>query len=97
MEQFGKAVLTTVSGFLISLAGAATVRLMWRWYVVPATHFPEISLTVAFGLGLLVSLMTFQPYVEISENPSALAINTQRVLMISMAWFYIGIIHLFFN
>jgi hypothetical protein len=37
---------------------AFVISTLWGWFVAPAFHLPEISMSTAFGFGLLASMFT---------------------------------------
>jgi len=39
---------------------AFVLTLLWAWFVVPIFHLPELALWTAFGLSIVVSLLTHQ-------------------------------------
>ena len=53
-------ILLPCAPFLI-LWRAFVMTLLWSWFFVPTFGVDELSMPVAFGISLLVSLMTYQP------------------------------------
>lgn len=63
-------------GFLVVLgllAGLAVfegfvLKSMWAWFVVPTFGLPELSIPVAIGISLIVSLLAHQQSVKFSSG-----------------------------
>lgn len=51
------ALFNVVLGLALALFGAWVITCLWSWYLVPV-GLPAISLKTAFGLDLLVSMLT---------------------------------------
>lgn len=76
---FGLAVAGSIwSGYVFSV--------MWGWFVVPYFHLPAISIPVAIGVGLIVSMLTHDKTgneaeeVKTSSEKIAMAIVMSLVL-----------------
>ena len=82
--------MTTI--FLLAFAFVAAffeglvLSIMWRWFVVPVFHAPELSITYAIGLALLVNMLTFR--VRKSEN----APETSEIVASGLVtpWVFLG-------
>ncbi len=49
------------------------LKVLWGWFMVPATNFHEISLANAIGLTMLVTALKTMPKTEDSPNSAKLA------------------------
>lgn len=58
METFG--VVSNILGIFLGpiLEGLVFVQ-MWRWFVIPTFHVPDVSVAAAIGLGFLISMATY--------------------------------------
>jgi hypothetical protein len=60
MAALGKFVLYTALWFPAIWLRAFTLAKLYAWFVVPAFHVEPIRLPVAYGIGMLIQLMTYQ-------------------------------------
>lgn len=60
---------------------AVILRLLWAWFVVPATGFDGISLPVATGLSIIISLFTLniEHFVHFGNLPQQIELEEQAV------------------
>lgn len=60
VAPFFKFPMTMGGVFVGAFVRAFAIAKLWGWYVAPMFSLPRLPLAYAWGIGLLVSLMTFQ-------------------------------------
>lgn len=54
------AILSIGLFYLLALLEAFVIKTMWGWFLVPQFAFPAIGLAHAYGLSLLIGMVTHQ-------------------------------------
>jgi hypothetical protein len=65
------------------------VRALWRWYVVPVTRWPALTLGQAFGLEALVCVCTYRwSGARTSADYASAALNNafNSVVLFALGW-----------
>lgn len=79
-------IILVVLMFLFIMAGgifeAFVVTKLWGWFVVPTFGLPELSIAVAFGIGMLIALVT--NHGNFTKIPGE---TTSMSKLISYLWF----------
>lgn len=63
--------LLLVFGFVpvIILFNAWTITMLWKWFVIPGFHAQPLSMSVAFGLSVLIGMFTNnKTYSEVKDK-----------------------------
>lgn len=75
-------VLSLIAIVIAAVARAYVIAQLWSWFVAPAFHLPEISLSTAFGLSLLASVFLPTP-----EPPDTKGLDTAEKIGVIVGLF----------
>ena len=58
MEQFGKFILGLVLTVVAIIFNGFVISTLWEWFIVHTFDLPSISIPIAIGVGIILTLMT---------------------------------------
>ena len=68
------------------ILNGCVLRILWRWFVIPVTGLPPLTIPMAIGVGLVVGFLTHQPAPRPHEDTEE---STTRLLGHAIA----GLLH----
>jgi hypothetical protein len=77
---------------LLTMWKAFVFTMLWAWFIVPVFHLPMLPLMVAFGVSLIVSMLTYQNIQDKVDWKYAIYFATMVPMMIL---FFGWVAHLF--
>jgi hypothetical protein len=72
---------------LLLMLRAFVAMCLWRWYAAPVFHVTRVSLPQAFGLLLLVRIVTGKPGQRISNSEAVWQTTVTCVVLLIFGWF----------
>lgn len=64
--SIGGAIALLLSIPFLSILHGWVLTMLWRWFVVPTFHVPELAIIPAIGLGLVVGM--FMPEIPVQKK-----------------------------
>lgn len=90
MNFFGKFCFGVVLSSSAILSRAYAAVFLWRWFMVPTFHLPELTWATAIGISLVFEVMNPSPTIERKDN-SYLAISVSLFMSAITPWFLVWI------
>lgn len=90
MAAFGKLVFSFFLGVLIIASRSWAIVLLWRWFAQPTFHLPSLTWRLAYGLSMLVWLISASEVAEHEDN-SYKAVCTRAITRgVISPWIFVG-------
>lgn len=87
-------IIVLIFSFVLTIYQGVIITSMWSWFIMPTFHVQDISIAMACGLSVFISLFRHSSKKVSSED--AMASCVTALLTPSLLWFVAWVIHSYF-